>query len=178
MKKLPTTKAEFTKYLEVWFDRVQAWLEHPAGIEEQEFYDCAELLNEASMIARKLGAGHLADTRRGMIAHEDLLDVLGRLLAWSKEGDVASTADDGRPLTVKQAAAFLNCSDDLIYDLCSSGQLVHHRIGKGKGTIRIPRNALSDLSAVSMRERRVDGNALFARHAKERRQSAKQGVRH
>ncbi len=40
-------------------------------------------------------------------------------------------------LTVKDAASRLGCSSNLVYLLCSERQLIHHRLGTGRGTIRI-----------------------------------------
>lgn len=145
MKKLPKTKAEFAKYLSVWFDRVQAWIEHPAGIDEQEFYDCADLLNEASMIARKLGAGHLADTRRGMIAHEDLLDVLGRMLAWCKEGD------DSEDFTTTRLAQKLKVSPDKVRHWIGSGELRATNVAKAGSSRPKYRISPSELEAFQRR---------------------------
>lgn len=47
-------------------------------------------------------------------------------------------------LTVKAAAAELGVSAGLIYLLCSRGKLRHERHGLGRGTIRIPREALTE----------------------------------
>lgn len=48
----------------------------------------------------------------------------------------AGQADD-KPLTVQEAAARLKVSPDTVYDLCASKKLAHHRIGGGRGSIRI-----------------------------------------
>lgn len=40
-------------------------------------------------------------------------------------------------LTVKQAAAYLNVSQNTIYGACQDNTLKHMRIGKGRGTIRV-----------------------------------------
>jgi excisionase family DNA binding protein len=40
-------------------------------------------------------------------------------------------------MTVREAAARLEVSESLIYKLCAAGRLAHHRIGLGRGTIRI-----------------------------------------
>lgn len=42
-------------------------------------------------------------------------------------------------LTVQDAAEFLNVPSKSIYNLCRNGSLKHHRIGTGRGTIRIKR---------------------------------------
>ena len=48
-------------------------------------------------------------------------------------------------LTVKQAARRLNVSPSLVYAMCAAGRLPHHRVGVGRGTIRIDE---ADLDAV------------------------------
>jgi len=45
-------------------------------------------------------------------------------------------------LTVREAADFLKLSAGAIYALCSSGTLPHHRLGRGRGAIRIDRQDL------------------------------------
>jgi hypothetical protein len=153
MKKLPKTKAEFAKYLSVWFDRVQAWIEHLAGIDEQEFDDCAALLNEASTIGRRLGAGHLAATRRKVIAHEDLLDVLGRMLAWCKEGD-------GEDFTTTRLAQKLKVSPDKVRNWISSGELRATNVakaGRSRPKYRIWRRSNAAARQCRRNQRRLPG---------------------
>ena len=40
-------------------------------------------------------------------------------------------------LTVADVAKRLRCSPSLVYSLCASGKLPHHRLGLGRGTIRV-----------------------------------------
>jgi excisionase family DNA binding protein len=47
-------------------------------------------------------------------------------------------------LTVKEAAVVLTISDALVYALCASGKLRHERFGVGRGTIRIPVDAIEE----------------------------------
>jgi excisionase family DNA binding protein len=47
-------------------------------------------------------------------------------------------------LTVKEAAERLGVSDKLVYALCAAGKIVHERYGLGRGTIRIPLEALEE----------------------------------
>jgi excisionase family DNA binding protein len=49
------------------------------------------------------------------------------------------------PLTVSQAAEFLQVSPSTIYALCAAGKLAHSRIGVGRGTIRIKKETLVKL---------------------------------
>jgi len=44
---------------------------------------------------------------------------------------------EAKSLTVKDASKLLNVSADAVYQMCDSGTLKHHRIGAGRGTIRI-----------------------------------------
>lgn len=46
-------------------------------------------------------------------------------------------------LTVKQTASHLQISDSAVYALVQSGKLASHRVGNGRGTIRISRDDLS-----------------------------------
>jgi excisionase family DNA binding protein len=45
-------------------------------------------------------------------------------------------------LKVKEAAQKLGISISLVYGLCAAGRLRHERFGIGRGTIRIPEDAL------------------------------------
>lgn len=47
-------------------------------------------------------------------------------------------------LTVNEVAERLKCSPALIYQLCADGRLAHHRLGTGRGTIRITENSLQE----------------------------------
>ena len=47
-------------------------------------------------------------------------------------------------LTVREAAAALRVSPGLVYALCATGALTHERHGLGRGTIRIPADALRE----------------------------------
>jgi len=45
-------------------------------------------------------------------------------------------------LTVSQAAKVAGASKRTIYKLCEEGRLLHHRVGTGRGTIRIKQSDL------------------------------------
>ena len=45
--------------------------------------------------------------------------------------------NDNPLLTVTETAERLRCSRALVYQLCESGRLPHHRLGVGRGTIRV-----------------------------------------
>lgn len=47
-------------------------------------------------------------------------------------------------LSVKQTAKELGISQSLVYGLCAVGKIRHERHGLGRGTIRIPREALDE----------------------------------
>ncbi|RCS42291.1 DNA-binding protein [Bremerella cremea] len=64
-------------------------------------------------------------------------------LAYIQSGQAKSVSTCG-PLTVKQAAAYLNVSPKTIYAACESKALRHLRIGEGRGTIRINKADLED----------------------------------
>ena len=43
-------------------------------------------------------------------------------------------------MTVREVSRLLRLSDGAVYALCKSGRLPHHRLGHGKGAIRISRS--------------------------------------
>ncbi len=47
-------------------------------------------------------------------------------------------------LSVKDVAKELGVSASLVYRLCAAGKIHHERHGLGRGTIRIPREALDE----------------------------------
>jgi excisionase family DNA binding protein len=49
------------------------------------------------------------------------------------------------PLKIAEAAAYLKVGQATVYSLCSAGRLPHTRIGLGRGTIRIKKEALNAL---------------------------------
>lgn len=53
------------------------------------------------------------------------------------------------PLTVADAAAALGVSQRTVYDLCDAGRLRHSRIGRGRGCIRITRDAIAEFQHAS-----------------------------
>jgi excisionase family DNA binding protein len=61
------------------------------------------------------------------------------------EASIRAAIECQPPLTVADAAAWLNVSAGTIYGLCAAGKLAHSRIGLGRGTIRIKREALDAL---------------------------------
>jgi|GEM_PF-3334496 len=66
----------------------------------------------------------------------------------------------GQSLTVGEAAEYLHVSEQSVYELCRAGQIRHHRIGKGRGTIRFDRADLDTFREDAQREP-VD---LFSKH--------------
>jgi excisionase family DNA binding protein len=52
-------------------------------------------------------------------------------------------------MSVKQAAERLGVSPSLIYSLCAARKLRHFRVGVGRGTIRIPDDALEEVMKVT-----------------------------
>ena len=68
---------------------------------------------------------------------------LGAILA-GRSAEADGERPDEAPLTVVEAARTMKVSKDAVYDLCDSGKLRHHRIGSGRGTIRIMPNDIDD----------------------------------
>lgn len=63
-------------------------------------------------------------------------------------------------LTVKQTAEKLGISKSLAYQLLAAGRIRHLRIGLGRGTIRIPAEALEEYERSCVRE----GEGIPLRH--------------
>lgn len=60
-------------------------------------------------------------------------------------------------LTVKQAAKRLGVSQALVYALCEQKRIRHERHGLGRGTIRIPEDALDEYrKSVTVEPRAVE----------------------
>lgn len=50
-------------------------------------------------------------------------------------------------MTVKQAAARLEVSPSLVYSLIAAGKLRYHRVGHGRGRLRVPEDAIGEYLA-------------------------------
>lgn len=66
-------------------------------------------------------------------------------------------------LTVADAAAKLNVSPDVIYDLCANHRLPHVRVGCGRGVIRINP---ADLTKISRQLDMDPSLAAFRKHCR------------
>ncbi len=97
---------------------------------------CAEVVRDAADKAAQ--AGHLAfyDEHKyvQICSPRDAVAVLSSLLATLQP--VAGKPADA-PLTVAEAAERYGIAKRTVYALCEDGQLAHHRVGTGRGTIRI-----------------------------------------
>jgi excisionase family DNA binding protein len=60
---------------------------------------------------------------------------------------IRRTVNDNQMLTIDQAAEQLNVSARTVRNPIVSGKLAHHRIGAGRGVIRISEEALNQLLA-------------------------------
>lgn len=63
-------------------------------------------------------------------------------------------------LTVREAATFLGVAEKTVYDLCRTSRLRHHRIGRGRGTIRLSRGDLETFRQDAQHE----PEDLFSKH--------------
>lgn len=61
-------------------------------------------------------------------------------------------------MTVKEAAEQLGISRSLVYVLCDAGKIRHERHGLGRGTIRIPPEALEEYRRAA--EAKPEGEVL------------------
>ena len=66
-------------------------------------------------------------------------------------------------LTVKQVANELAVSTACVYQLIRSGKLASHRIGIGRGTIRIAKSDLAEFIDANRKEKRPDQPAAQSR---------------
>ncbi len=71
-------------------------------------------------------------------------------------------------LSVKQAAERLGVSPALVYALCAKNRIRHERHGLGRGTIRIPEDALNEYrkSCLVEAKERGSGAAVPLKHIK------------
>lgn len=123
---------------------------------------CAHTVQEIGDEALKLG---LPDAYRRccvgeMLSPQAAKAILGEVLVAidqaAKPEEKPPVPTDG-PLTVKQAAEFLNVSPKTIYAACEAGTLRHLRIGEGRGTIRITK---ADLESFR-RQNQTDSKPLI-----------------
>jgi excisionase family DNA binding protein len=59
---------------------------------------------------------------------------------------VPRVKDDKDVYSVSEASEYLKVTPTTVYTLCKEGRLKHHRIGKGRGTIRIKKRNLENLT--------------------------------
>jgi len=122
---LPPKAMNFKSQLTAAFNQCRHWASSP---EPDAYYaDAAALVNALSVQARREGAGHLAE-RWELCSPSHAMSVFGRMLAW---------IDKPAVMTVKQAAEALGICERLARDLIATGKLGHHRVGHGRGRIRI-----------------------------------------
>ncbi|WP_158264859.1 helix-turn-helix domain-containing protein [Blastopirellula marina] len=128
-----------------------AWAEH-----------CAQTVQEIGEEALKLG---LPDAYKrccvgDMLSPRAAKAILGEVLAEidrNGQSEEKPPAPADAPLTVKQAAEFLNVSPKTIYAACEAGTLRHLRIGEGRGTIRITKTDLESFR----RQNQTDSKPLI-----------------
>ncbi|MGM0488161.1 MAG: helix-turn-helix domain-containing protein [Planctomycetota bacterium] len=70
-----------------------------------------------------------------------------------REDHCSYESSDKRLLTVKEAADLLHVSPSAVYQLIDAHRLACHRIGTGRGTIRISRHDLNTFLDVCRQER-------------------------
>ena len=75
-------------------------------------------------------------------------------------------------LTVREAADRLRCSRGLVYALCLQGKLEHHRLGLGRGTIRIQEAAIASFLSATIVEPLKSTTHYSLKHLKRGAKSA------
>lgn len=96
----------------------------------------AGVIRRAKAHAYRLGLYDLAD-RLPERKYKTCLDGLLRLRECAEWRQVPPAASDGQAMTVRQAAVALGISERLARDLIANGELPHHRVGSGRGRVRI-----------------------------------------
>ena len=149
---MPTIQTFLTRLNEA-FEGCRAIAEHP---ESDCFYaDLAALIAELSTDARRVGAGHLAVSCE-LCTPTDAMTIIGRMLAWCRERPTQQTPT--APMSVVDAAEWLGVSERTVRGLIASGELGHHRVGNGRGQVRI---LPSDLEAYQRRREAPAFRHLF-----------------
>lgn len=110
---------------------------HPEP-DEPLFEQCAYVVREAADRAAKAGMLDQYDQHKNVrhCSPRDAVAILSSILAALQPvGDAAKATD--APMTVKEASKRYGIPERTLYALCKGGQLAHHRVGTGRGTIRI-----------------------------------------
>lgn len=116
------------KQLAEAFDQCRKWANAP---EPQTYWaDVAAMVNVLSVDARRAGFGHLAATCQLCTPREGM-NIIGRMLAALAEQPKTNS------LTLIEAAGVLGISERVARDLIATGELTHHRVGNGRGQIRV-----------------------------------------
>jgi excisionase family DNA binding protein len=140
----PQTIDEFVRWLDQHSAAVASWLRTSDEMQDTEPGDCAALVNEAQLLAYRLGVHDgLPKTQFVNLDHCEALAVFDRLRADCDEKPIREASLDFE-LTVQQAVKRINVSDQTIYRLVRDGELIGRRYGTGRGTIRIRLGDLLD----------------------------------
>jgi excisionase family DNA binding protein len=118
----PTTLAAYRKWLSQAFDAVKRWLEQELDESDEQF--CAAVVNRASKLARRLGAGHIAAPHVEKSSHEHAMALLGRLLAWIKAQKPTGS------WTTDSIAKWMKVSPDKVRGWIRSGELKATNVAK------------------------------------------------
>jgi excisionase family DNA binding protein len=120
-------------WLRKQINELSASLGHPEP-DEPLFEGCAAIVREAADRAAKDGFIDLYEQHKRVrtCTPRDAVAVLNSMLA-----ALQPTGDSDAPLTVKEASERYGIPERTIYALCKDGQLVHHRVGTGRGRILI-----------------------------------------
>lgn len=106
-----------------------------ADFDSETHADLARLVRQAKGHAYRRGLYGLAN-RLPESRFKTVLDALLRLRECAEWREALPT-NEGQVLTVLQAADALGISERTARDLIASGELGHHRVGSGRGRIRI-----------------------------------------
>jgi excisionase family DNA binding protein len=98
------------------------------------FEGCAAVIREAADRAAKAGFIDLYERHKRvrLCTPRDAVAILNSMLA-----ALQPASDTSAPMTVKEASERYGIPERTIYALCKDGQLVHRRVGTGRGRILI-----------------------------------------
>ena len=128
--KIPRTVPEFRRWLRAEIATLGRWIDDP-DIQENLFTEAVGMIRNAHRLAIALEQPAVAAICERVTTPALALPVAQRRLT------ECLNALQSDLLTVNEAAQHLSVSERSVYDLVRSGRLKAHRVGKGRGIIRI-----------------------------------------
>jgi len=138
LEETPDSLATFRQWVRRAADHIEPLIDRDTrGAFDHELHGLiAELIRRAKLHAFRLGLFGLANQLPER-EEKTCIDALLRLRECAEWHEPAPAPVNGQPLTVLQAADALGISERTARDLIASGELTHHRVGNGRGRVRI-----------------------------------------